>query len=298
MNGGLGPQTMVGRLRLVAVKSPEAALAHTLDDDWRDLSWHQPIHPRAAALEHQRLVSILESVEAEVIVLGPDDRTGLDSIYTHDSSLVTSNGVVPLRTGKPQRRGEGAALADALSARGLDVLEPFADREAFAEGGDMTWIDPRTLIIGRGFRTNPAGIVAVRKIVEPQGVEVFAVDLPYWHGPSEVLHLMSFISMLDSDLAVIYSPMVPVAVFELLTDRGIELLEVPESEFSSQGCNVLALEPRHVVMLEGNPLTQALLEAAGCRVETYPGSEISLKGDGGPTCLTRPLVRDLPEESR
>jgi len=290
-----GPQTMVGQLRLVAVKSPRAALTHSPPDAWQQLGWHQPIDAAAAEHEHQRLVSILETSGATVVALDPDPRTGLDSIYAHDSSMVTPDGVVALRTGKEQRRSEGLALRDALSEHNVAVLEPLDDPSACAEGGDMTWLDPQTLLVGRGFRTNAAGIDAIRRIVEPQGVQVVAVDLPYWHGPEEVLHLMSFISMLDTDLAAVYAPMLPVALAELLIERGITWIEVPDSEFPSQGCNILTVSPRHVVMLEGNPLTQQLLEHAGCTVDTYCGSEISLKGDGGPTCLTRPIVRDVPE---
>ena len=136
-----------------------------------------------------------------------------------------------------------------------------------------------------------AGIAEVRRIVEPQGIEVVAVDMPYWRGPAEVLHLQSFFSMIDHDLAVVFLDMLPVRLAHLLSDRGVELVEVPVEEFPSQGCNVLALGPRHVVTPAGNPVTLERMEAAGAKVETYDGTEISLKGDGGPTCLTRPLRR-------
>ncbi len=287
----LGPQTMVDPLRLVAVKPPSAAIAHSPPGEWQELGWHQPLDLDAAEAQHRQLVSILERAGAEVIVIGPAEHTGLDSIYTHDCALVIPDGVIPLRTGKPQRRGEGPALAAALARHGIPVLPGLDDPDAQAEGGDCVWLDPTTLVVGRGFRTNAPAVAAIGRLVEPAGVELVAVDLPYWHGPGDVLHLMSFISMLDHDLAVVYPRMLPVALYELLADRTVELVEVPDEELASQGTNVLALGPRHVLALEGNPITRARLEAAGCRVETYDGSEISLKGDGGPTCLTRPLRR-------
>jgi N-dimethylarginine dimethylaminohydrolase len=291
MTTDLGPQTMVGALELIAVKTPAAALEHSPQDEWRGLGWHSEIDTEQAATDHAAFVSVLAATGAEVISVPADERTGLDSLYAHDSSLVTPAGVVPLVSGKPQRTREGAAIVDALSALGVPVLEGFVDPAATADGGDFTWLDPSTLLAGHSFRTNAAGIGEVSRIVAPQGVSVVSMDLPYWHGPAEVLHLMSFISMLDHDLAVIYAEMLPIRLSELLCDRGIACVEVPPEEFASQGCNVLALEPRRVLMLAGNPVTQRRLEAAGCEVQTYDGTEISLKGDGGPTCLTRPLKR-------
>jgi dimethylargininase len=287
----LGPQNMVDDLTLVAVKAPGAALAHAGPDEWQELGWHEPIDADRAEADHAMLVSTLEAAGAEVLILGPDPRTGLDSIYAHDAGLVTPAGVVPLRSGKQGRAEEGVAMVNALASMGVPVLAGFDDPTARADGGDFTWLDSATLIVGHSFRTNAAGIAEVRRIVEPQGVEVVAVDLPYWHGPSEVLHLMSFISMVDHDLAVVYPEMMPVRLATLLTERGIGWVEVPTEEFPSQGCNVLALGPRHVLALGGNPITRDRMEAAGCTVESFDGTELSLKGDGGPTCLTRPLRR-------
>ncbi len=287
----LGTMSMVGRLELVAVKAPSAALDHTGGDDWTTLGWHGPIDPTKAEAHHASLVGILESVGAEVIRLDADARTGLDSLYAHDSTLVTPTGVVPLVSGKPERAYEGAAATSALAKQGVPILQGFEDPGATADGGDFTWLDAQTLVVGHSLRTNRAAIAEVRRILEPQGIEVVSVDLPYWHGPAEVLHLMSFISMLDHDLAVIYPDMVPVRLIEMMQERGIDWVEVPTEEFPSQGCNVLALEPRHVLALAGNPISRERMEAAGVTVETYDGSEISLKGDGGPTCLTRPIRR-------
>jgi N-dimethylarginine dimethylaminohydrolase len=162
---------------------------------------------------------------------------------------------------------------------------------ATAEGGDMVWLDSRTLVVGRGFRTNAAGVAALRELLAPLGVAVIEVHLPYGNGPGDVLHLMSLISLLDRDLAVVYRRLLPVPLFELLSARGIELVDIPDREYPSQGCNVLALAPRAVLMLAGNPETRRRLQQVGCAVQEYEGSEISLKGSGGPTCLTRPLLR-------
>ena len=155
----------------------------------------------------------------------------------------------------------------------------------------MVWLDRDTLLVGRGFRTNAAGIQGLSELLSPLGVNVIPVELPYWNGPADVLHLMSFISLLDHDLAVIYRRILPVPLFELLTARGVQLVDVPEEEYDSLGCNVLAIAPRNVIMVRGNPVTRSRLESAGCQVFEFDGSEICLPGAGGPTCLTRPLLR-------
>ena len=204
--------------------------------------------------------------------------------------LITDRGAVIFQTGKIARRGEGPAFADALRSWSVPILG-FIDDAATAEAGDMVWLDHDTLLVGRGFRTNAAGIQQLSDLLSPLGVNVIPVELPYWNGPADVLHLMSFISLLDHDLAVIYRRMLPVPLFELLTERGVQLVDVPEEEYDSLGCNVLATAPRNVIMVRGNPVTRSRLESAGCKVSEFDGSEICLPGAGGPTCLTRPLLR-------
>ncbi|MFT5530144.1 MAG: dimethylargininase [Candidatus Poriferisodalaceae bacterium] len=286
---------MVGQLQLVAVKGPEAAFAHVADTTLDDLGWHGTPDMTIAVAEHQRLVDLLTAAGAEVVELPADERTTPDSMYTHDPGLVTEAGWLPFTMGKHLRRGEALAMGNIFTGRDIPVLEHMGggegDAAAVAEGGDLIWLDRSTLIAGRGFRTNAGGIGAVRAVVEPLGVEVIEMHLPYWRGADSILHLMSFISMLDDDLAVVYPELCPVPLIELLDGRGIAWVEVPPQEFDSQGCNVLALGPRHVVALEGNSVTKARMEAAGCTVETFSGTQISLLGDGGPTCLTRPLMR-------
>jgi len=213
----------------------------------------------------------------------------LDAIYVRDASLVTPRGVILCRMGKPARRQEPAAQGMALTALGLDVagaIEPPGQ----IEGGDVAWFDDRTVAVARGYRTNDEGIRQFRGLLGPE-VEVIVVPLPHYRGPADVFHLMSIVSPVDRDLAVVYSPLMPVPFREWLLQRGIDLVEVPDGEFASMGANVLAIAPRRCVMVEGNPVTRSRLEAAGAEVAAYDGSEISLKGGGGPTCLTRPLAR-------
>ena len=279
-----GIQDQVGTLRRVYVRSPrpEDAIA------WRSYGWNDAPDPARAREEHDSFVRELERSGAEV-VLGTTAIDGdPDAIYTYDPLLLTDAGAIVLRPGKEGRRVEPEALAADLEHEDIGVvgrLEP----PATAEGGDIMWLDERTLIVGRGYRTNEAGIAAIRVLLPD--VSVLSVDLPHLHGPGECLHLMSLLSPLDRDLAVAYLPLMPVPLVETLAARGVALIEVPEDEFPSMGPNVLALAPRVALALEGNPQTRTRMEAAGVDVRTYRGDEISRKGDGGPTCLTRPLLR-------
>ena len=211
-----------------------------------------------------------------------------DSIYTYDPVFLTEAGVIVLRPGKEGRRDEPDAVAADLANEGIGVVGR-VEPPATVEGGDMLWLDERTLIVGRGYRTNEAGVDAIRALVPD--VTVVSVDLPHLRGPDECLHLMSLLSPLDRDLVVAHLPLLPVALVETLTARGVAFVEVPEEEFSTMGPNVLALAPRVALALEGNAETRRRMEAAGVDVRTYRGDEISRKGDGGPTCLTRPLLR-------
>jgi dimethylargininase len=278
-------QSSVGRLLRVYVRFPSASAAAA----WQDYSWRAAPDPTRAALEHDALRSMLEA-EGAVVVIGDTPVPGdPDAIYTYDPTLPTDAGVIVLRPGNAGRRAEPGAMERDLNAAGVATLGTL-QAPATAEGGDMFWLDDRTLLVGRSYRTNDAGIEQIRELLGPD-IEVMWFDLPHHQGPDACLHLMSFISPLDLDLAVVFLPMVPVRLLELLRERGIALVEVPEEEFESQGPNVLALGPRVALALEGNPETRRRMEAAGVHVRTFVGEEISLKGDGGPTCLTRPLDR-------
>jgi len=283
---------MVAPLRAVIVKRPEEAFGDggRMEQEWRDLRWTRSPNPKIAAEEHRQLVAALERAGARVYCLPKDDRTNLDSLYTHDPVLMTDEGAVILQMGKPARRGEGPAVADAMRTWDMPILG-VVDGDAMAEGGDMIWLDARTLLVGRGFRTNQRGIERLSDLLKPLGVTVISVPLPYADGPQDVLHLMSFMSLLDTDLAVVNRRLLPVPLFELLSERGVELVDVAEDEYMTLGCNVLAVAPRQLLMVAGNPVTRERLEAAGCDVTEFEGSEICLPGAGGPTCLTRPVHR-------
>ncbi|MGB9836895.1 MAG: dimethylarginine dimethylaminohydrolase family protein [Candidatus Saccharicenans sp.] len=287
-----GAQSMVGRLTRVVVKRPAEAFvsAEKIEREWRSLGFTAPPVLERAAKEFQQLEEILRQEGAEILYLPKDERTTLDSIYTHDPVLITERGAIILQMGKKERAGEPVAFEDALKSWEVPILGRLSGK-ATAEGGDLLWLDEKTLIAGRGFRTNQEGIEQLREILRPLGVQVIAYDLPYWNGPGEVLHLMSFISLLDKDLAVVYKRLLPVAFYRLLLERGVELVDIPEEEFPTQGCNVLAISPRRVVILKGNQVTAERLRRAGCFVYELPGEEIAFKGAGGPTCLTRPLCR-------
>jgi N-dimethylarginine dimethylaminohydrolase len=285
-------QSMVAPLRRVIVKRPEEAFenAETIAQQWAGLGYLRPPDFRLACEEHARLVALLRASGAEVLELPADPRTGLDSLYAHDPVLISDSGAIVFQMGKNARRGEGPAYADSLKRWGVPILG-VVEGEGTAEAGDMIWLDRRTLLVGRGFRTNAVGLQALTELLEPKGVQVIPVPLPYFNGPQDVLHLMSFMSLLDNNLAVIYRRLLPVPLFELLTARGIQFVDVPDEEYDSMACNVLALSPRNVLMIRGNPITRSRLEAAGCKVSEFDGREICVPGSGGPTCLTRPILR-------
>src|SRR6186713_2985507 len=278
-----GSQSMTGRLERVLVRPP-------LPEDgarWREYGWHSAPDHAAAAAEHEAFRSLLEDAGAEVVVSSHDPGNP-DAIYVYDPVLVGSEGAVLLRPGKEGRRGEPGAIADALVAADVPIAAELVS-PVVAEGGDTVWLDAETLLVGIGYRTNPAAVGALESAFP--GVQLLTFDLPHWNGRGEVMHLMSFISPLDRDLALVYPRIAPVRLLELLTERGIEVVEVPDEEFETQGSNVLALGPRRALALDGNPETRRRMERAGVDVVVYRGDEISVKGDGGPTCLTRPLLR-------
>lgn len=273
---------MTAPLRRVLVRPPQTADLPS----WRDLGWRGEPDPVQLAAEHEALCTILADAGADV-VSADGDAGNLDAIYTFDPVLVTDDGALLLRPGKPQRRDEPAALVPALEAAEVPIRGRLAGVE-LAEGGDTLWLDHRTLLVGRSYRTNDAGIEALRGALH--GVDVVAFDLPHLRGPAEVLHLLSVLSPLDDDLVVAYPPLMPARLVELLHDRGISVVEVPDEEFETMGPNVLALAPRVALALDGNDETRRRMERAGVEVLVYRGRELS-KGDGGPTCLTRPLLR-------
>lgn len=280
-------QSMVDPLRTVLVKRPDEAFAEA-----DPVQWHYTGRPDLALAqqEHDALVQILRQAGSEVIYHDEVLPHHADAIFTHDPALITKRGAIMLSMSKTLRQGEEAAMARCFEAMGIPIYYTLHG-PARAEGGDLVWIDENTLAVGQGFRTNAAGLGQLSQALAGLGVEVIPVPLPYHAGPEACLHLMSFISIVDHRRAVVYPPLMPAPFWQVLEARGFEFIEVPAEEFPTMGPNVLALAPGHCLILAGNPITQQRLEAAGCRVQTYQGQEISLKAEGGPTCLTRPILR-------
>jgi dimethylargininase len=267
----------------VLVRAPRAEDLH----GWQMCGWRAGPDPFGIAAEHEAFCELLAGAGAEVVLAESPADGNPDAIYTYDPALVADTGALLLHPGKECRRSEVPAMAEDFDRVGVPIAGRL-DEPEWAEGGDLCWLDERTLLAGLGYRTNEAGISRLRELLP--GVEVLAFDLPHWHGRDEVMHLMSLISPLAPDLAVVYPPLLPTRLAQLLGERGVELVEVPDEEFATMGSNVLALAPRVALAVEGNPETRRRMERAGVEVLIYRGNELS-KGDGGPTCLTRPLLR-------
>jgi len=277
----------------VAVKRAGDAFTSeaAVERQWRDLGYTARPELSVAAPEYQEFLALLGTAGVDVLCLPPDENVGLDSLYARDAAIVCNAGVILCNMGKPQRRTEPAAHEAALRAAGVPIRGRITG-DGRLEGGDVCWIDERTLAVGRGYRTNDAGIRQLRDLVAECVDEVIVVPLPHWRGPEDVFHLMSIVSPIDDDLFLVYAPLLPVPFREALLARSIELVEVPTPEFETLGCNVLAIARREVLVVAGNPVTRARLERAGVTVHEFAGREICLKGGGGPTCLTRPLARE------
>jgi len=245
----------------------------------------------AARREHDALAALLSEAGAEVIYHDDPQPDRADAIFVHDPVIVTDEGAIILRMGKTLRRGEEDAMAKRFESLGIPILFRLTD-DARAEGGDLMWVDHGTLAVGLGARTNREGFRQLGAVLSPFNVELVPVDLPSPDDPTACLHLMSLVSIVDDRLAVIYPELLPRHIFDFLEKRGFRFVHCAPGEFETMGTNVLALSPGKCVMLEGNPVTKRLLEEAGCEVLTYQGNEISLKAEGGATCLTRPILRD------
>jgi N-dimethylarginine dimethylaminohydrolase len=282
----------VGQLTRVVLKHARDAFVDqgTIDAHWRELRFAAAPDFARANDESDRFLTIVQSSGAQVDLLPRDPRGTLDSIYVRDASIVCSRGVILCSMGKPQRAGEPKAQESAFATLPSTPVIAEIREPGRLEGGDVIWLDPRTIVVGRGYRTNDEGIRQLRSLLDDD-VEMLVVPLPHWRGEADVMHLMSLVSPVDRNLAVVYAPLLPVPFRELLLERGLELVEVPDEEFETMGTNVLALAPRRCLMLSGNRATRTALERAGADVFEYEGHEISVKGAGGPTCLTRPLER-------
>jgi N-dimethylarginine dimethylaminohydrolase len=291
-NARFNGHSMVGCLQRVSVCSPKIAGWDKPERAarWRDLGFLRSPNFEKAQAQHQALCRELETAGAEVLELFPNHELSLDAVYAHDGALPTDFGLIALRPAKPNRVAEGKWHASFCMLQCIPMLAKVTAPGA-AEAGDMVWLDSRTLLVGRGYRTNAAGVGQIHRLLAPKGVEVISAPLPYGPGPSTCLHLMSLISLLDEHTALVDLPWLAVETVELLKARSYGFVEIDYSERETLACNVLALGEKRLLALEENAKTNAKLRAAGFDVRTFPGSELCINGGGGPTCLTRPLLR-------
>ncbi len=280
-----------GRIERLALRRVEDAFVddERIERQWKPLRYTGPPDFTRALEEHVHLVERLETAGCQIDYLPGDERLSLDALYVRDAVVVAPGGAILGAMAKPSRAAEPEVADEALRALGIPIKGAIRG-DGLLEGGDVVWLDPNTVVVGWGYRTNQEGIRQLKGLLGNY-IEVIVVPLPHWRGPGEVLHLMSILSPIDKDLALVYSPLLPVPFRQRLLERGMRLIDVPEDEFESMGGNVLALAPRECLMLKGNPGTRTMLEQEGVGVHEVEGAEISGKGRGGPTCLTRPLIR-------
>lgn len=288
----VGGHSEVARLVTVLIKDVRAAVRdqHQIDSQWKALRYAGRPEWEAAVAESDAFAALLETLGAQLVRLPVEETVGLDSVYARDASIVCDAGLILCRMGKPERRGEPAAVADAARSLGITVHGRI-EGPGTLEGGDVVWLDDLTVAVGRGYRTNADGIRQLTTLLGDMVDEVVVAHLPHGQGPGDVFHLMSALSPVDHQIALVYSPLLSVPFRETLLERGWRLIEVPDDEYATLGGNVLAVAPGRCVMAAGNPETRKRLEAAGLEVHEFGGRDLCLKGAGGPTCLTRPLRR-------
>ena len=280
------------RLETLYLKSAESSFysEKQLSNQWEELQFISKPNFNESLKEYEKFQLFLANKNIELSFFPEDKKTWIDSIYCRDASIATDFGMIICNMGKKGRLYEPKAQLEAYQKNDKDILGEIKFPGTL-EGGDVAWLDLNTLAVGHTYRTNEEGIRQLKSLLEPKGIEVIVVELPHYKGKEDVFHLMSILSPVDKNLAVVYSPLMPIKFRNELLQRGIQLIDVPDGEFESMGCNVLAVGPRDCLMVDGNPITKKLLENAGCQVFSYKGHEISVKGGGGPTCLTRPMKR-------
>jgi N-dimethylarginine dimethylaminohydrolase len=276
-----GVRSMTATLRRVLVSSP------ALYGDFVAAGWRQP-DPALLAGQHEAFCELLDGLGCEVVV-APAVEGLVDAVFPYDPVFVTGAGALVLQMAKPQRHGEPERLAAACAMAGVPIAGRLSGA-ARADGGDLFWVDDHTLAAGRGYRTNAEAHRQLGDLLAREGATLERCDLPHDRGAGHVLHLLSVVSPVAENLAVVFEPLAPVSLLELLDERGIRRVPIDPDEYQTIGCNVLAIRPGVVVVADGNPKTRRALEAVGVEVHAYAASELS-KGDGGPTCLTRPLYR-------
>ncbi|MDA0183624.1 arginine deiminase family protein [Solirubrobacter phytolaccae] len=277
-----GVTSMVAPLQRVLVRKPATS------GDWDGAGWRTP---DATALErqHEQLVELLDSLGVEVVVAEALDQQ-VDAVYMHDSSIVSGQGAIPLNMAKAVRKGEPAHAQQEFERLGIPILGTL-EGDAYLDGGDHFYLDDSTVAVGLGYRTNQKGAQALQRLLDPEGIHVEAYDMPHDQGPDYVLHLQSFLSGATENLFVVYEPLAPVRLLQDLKERGIDWIAIDDESYHAMGCNILPVRPGVVIVVDGAPKVRSALEAKGVEVHAYDGTDLSLKGDGGPTCLTAPLLR-------
>ena len=261
-----------------------------LSEHWETLQYLSKPNFNKSQEEYAAFQTFFREKNISTCFFPINKKTKIDSIYCRDASIATDFGIIICNMGKQGRIHEPYAQLEAYKMNNVNILGEIKFPGTL-EGGDVAWLDQNTLAVGHTYRTNEEGISQLKGLLQPQGIEIIVVELPHYKGKNDVFHLMSILSPVDKNLAVVYSPLMPIKFRNELLERGFQLVEVPEQEFDSMGCNVLAVAPRDCLMVAGNPITRKLLEDAGASVHIYEGNEISVKGGGGPTCLTRPIDR-------
>ena len=289
-----GGQDMVSPIKKILIKHPQNAYINQskIETESASLNYVGVPDYEIACSDYNSFLNLISTLDIEVHSLPIYQDTTLDSIYTHDPCVISDKGIILCNMGKKDRVHEPHAVKEYFESINVPILGHI-ENPGKLEGGDVVWIDTKTLAIGEGYRSNRYGIEQLKTILGDLVEEIITVPLPHWNGKNDCLHLMSNLSPLEHNLFLIYPRLLPVSFIQFLIDRKIELIEVPESEYNSMGCNVLAVGHKKVIMVDGNPITKNILEKKDLKVFTYKGSEISLKGAGGPTCLTRPFLRAI-----
>lgn len=295
MSETLTCQSEYGKLKTVFLKHPAAAFRsqELIDQQWKPHNYLSRPNFEKAIEEYKIFENLLLTNGATLSYFNPNDQVSMDSIYCRDATIATDHGMIICKMGKLARRHEPAASANDYELNNIAILGRLSGN-ATIEGGDVAWIDQNTLAIGHGYRSNDEGFQQLTELLQPFGIKTMQVELVHYKGKNDVFHLMSIFSPVAKDLAVVYSPLMSVRFRSDLLDRGYQLVEIPDEEFDNMGCNVLAIAPMVCIMVKGNPRTKKMLLDAGCTVHEYQGNNISIKGGGGPTCLTRPIWREIP----
>jgi len=287
-----GSHSETDKIESILLKHPKDSFCNqdTIDANWRDLHYKGRPEYRTVVEEFECFVELLKKDVAHIHYLPKDSKTGLDVIYTRDPALITKKGAVLCNMGKKQRQEEPFSMGKYLDEIGIPILGSISG-EGKLEGGDVVWLDEHIIAVGIAYRSNEEGVRQLRDLTAGIIEEIIPVPLPHWNGKEDCFHLMSIISPVDKGLAVVYSRLMPVPFREYLISRGIKMIEVPDSEYESMGCNVLSIAPRKCIVISGNPMTKQMLENEGVEVFEFNGDNLCHKGGGGPTCLTRPILR-------